>query len=206
MVATSLESECASFERIKELLEYNPFSGKISRKVSQGGQKVGSAAGYLHNDHLRIRVDGKQYYASRIAHLLMTGNWPNKNPEHQNQQGCDNRWSNIKDEAGQHENQGVSGLQANNTSDLRGVTWDKNRKKWVSQIHLYGKNIRLGRFDNKDEAGLVRDAAARLAWTPRFQHLNHPGITAHHIILSDRVLRQIEAAMADEAEVLSIAA
>jgi hypothetical protein len=162
--------------------------------------KAGDAAGCLgEGGYLQIRVDSKQYNTHRIAHLLMTRSWPNGNPEHENQIKIDNRWSNIKDLAPPHDNSGNKGLQINNTSGLRGVSWRRWNKRWQVHIYIHGKSINLGCFDNKDEAGLVWDAAARLAWTPRFQRLNHPRITAHHITLSDLALRQIEAAMTSQA-------
>jgi|ERR1019366_2185917 hypothetical protein len=194
--------DCATFERVNGLLEYNPFTGKISRKVSSGRHgrwKAGTSAGCLSGGYNRIQIDGKSYKAHRIAHLLMTGNWPERDPEHANQKGVDNIWKNIKDVAPQHDNQGNRGLQVNNISGLRGVRWNRARKKWYVQIQVYGRRIHLGSFDSRDDAGLIWDAAARLVWIPRFQHLNHPGITAHHIVLNMRALRQIDAAMASPA-------
>jgi hypothetical protein len=190
-----LDEDCATFERVNELLEYNPFNGKISWKIPCSNQKAGDAAGYLDEDYLRISIDGKTYYAHRLAHLLMTGHWPEQNPEHKNQQGADNRWKNIKDLAPQHDNVGNTRLNSRNTSGLRGVTWDKRDKKWKVRILVYGKNIHLGRFDDKEEAGLVWDAAAKIVWSPRFQYLNFLDCFSDHIVLKPKVLRQIEAAM-----------
>jgi hypothetical protein len=41
---------------------------------------------------------------------------------------------------------------ANNTSGVRGVSWDKSRGKWIATICVSGKQRNLGRFDNKDRA------------------------------------------------------
>lgn len=47
----------------------------------------------------------------------------------------------------------------NNTSGIRGVTWDKARKKWRAQIEFKGKAYNLGRYDRKEDAEKVRKIA-----------------------------------------------
>ena len=42
--------------------------------------------------------------------------------------------------------------QKNNTSGFSGVSWDKERSKWVAYIVVNKKRIKLGRFANKEEA------------------------------------------------------
>lgn len=39
-----------------------------------------------------------------------------------------------------------------NSSGFMGVTWDRDRRKWVSQIHYNGKHYNFGRFKEKEEA------------------------------------------------------
>ena len=38
------------------------------------------------------------------------------------------------------------------SSNYTGVSWDKNKRKWQSQIKINNKNIFLGRFNNELEA------------------------------------------------------
>lgn len=47
----------------------------------------------------------------------------------------------------------------NNTSGIRGVTWDKSREKWQAQIEFKGKNYYLGRYDNIEDAAKIRKIA-----------------------------------------------
>ena len=44
------------------------------------------------------------------------------------------------------------GKNKNNTSGYKGVTWDKNRNKWIAQIKKDYTHIFIGRFTNKKEA------------------------------------------------------
>lgn len=50
-------------------------------------------------------------------------------------------------------------LFKNNTSGVRGVVWDKSRKKWMAQITFKGKNHYLGRYNKKEEAIEARKKA-----------------------------------------------
>jgi hypothetical protein len=52
------------------------------------------------------------------------------------------------------------GMQINNTSGRKGVTWCKKRKKWQAQITANGIHKYIGHFSSVDEAG---DAYAKIA-------------------------------------------
>lgn len=41
----------------------------------------------------------------------------------------------------------------NNTTGIKGVSYDSSRRKYVAQIEFKGKHYHLGRFDTKEEAG-----------------------------------------------------
>jgi hypothetical protein len=177
-----------------KFLSYDPETGILLWKVSVGSRALaGSEAGCLNKSsgYIQIRIHGRKYYAHRIAHLLMTGHWPDGNPEHENLIKTDNRWVNIQTLApSQSENGGHRGLQRNNTSGLKGVRWVKGHwvnGRYVSRVHFRGKQIHLGYFDDLRLAGLHYDAAAKLAWGLRFSCLNFPSEESDHIVLSERV-------------------
>ena len=46
-----------------------------------------------------------------------------------------------------------------NTSGVKGVTWDKARKKWRAQIEFQKKHYNLGRYENKEDAIAARKEA-----------------------------------------------
>lgn len=48
-----------------------------------------------------------------------------------------------------------------NKSGIKGVSWDKNRNKWVAQITFKGKNYNLGRYNNKEDAREAREKAEK---------------------------------------------
>jgi hypothetical protein len=145
--------------RLKELLHYDPETGHFTRRVPRGGMVVGSRAGKLNTSgHRQIRIDRRMYLAHRLAFLYMLGSFPTDCVDHINQVKDDNRWGNLRP-ATRQQNQGNKGLQRNNSSGHRGVSWDKRQGKWVAQGGRSGGRIHLGRFDSLEEA-----AAAARSW------------------------------------------
>jgi hypothetical protein len=185
----------ATFERVNELLRYEPETGKLYWKISRKGVKgAGSEAGGLNCDgYITVGIEGKKYYAHRVAHLLVNKVWPDRDPEHENLIKSDNRWENIKDLATGSENMGNRVAYSNNTSGLKGVSWFKRDKKWQVHVGINGTAIGVGYFEDHRLAGLTYDAAAKAVWGLRFSNLNFPTEESDHIVLPDRVIRRIEA-------------
>lgn len=46
----------------------------------------------------------------------------------------------------------ITANKKNNTSGFSGVSWDKERSKWVAYIVIDKKRKKLGRFDDKKDA------------------------------------------------------
>ena len=78
--------------------------------------------------------------------------------DHINMNPLDNRKCNLRICTIQQNNFNKK-EQTNNTSGRVGVTWDKQTNKWLAQIQVDGKNIKLGRFKNKEEAIRAREEA-----------------------------------------------
>lgn len=60
-----------------------------------------------------------------------------------------------------------------NTSEFKGVCWDRARAKWVAQIKIHRRHIFLGRFYVEVDAARAYDAAAKLHFG-EFARLNFP--------------------------------
>lgn len=82
----------------------------------------------------------------RMSHVIC-----GKYYDHINRNPLDNRKSNLRP-ANYTENARNYSIQQNNTSGYSGVSWDKERLKWVSYIIINKKRKKLGRFTNKEEA------------------------------------------------------
>ena len=79
--------------------------------------------------------------------------------DHIDQNKTNNQIKNLRitDKKGNSNNRS---LQSNNTSGYRGVSWDKNMKKWVAYIKNEGKMIRIGYYATAKEASIKRNEKA----------------------------------------------
>jgi len=151
-----------TFERVRELLDYDPATGAFTWRVAPSRSvKAGSRAGRINgHGYRRIKIDRRLYQASRLAWLYMTGAWPAGEIDHINRIRDDERIANLR-EATRREQEGNKGLQANNTSGNRGVYWHTQKWRWAAQIYTSGRNRHLGLFATKEDAAAAYDAAAR---------------------------------------------
>jgi hypothetical protein len=102
------------------------------------------------------RVNGKQR-GIRMHRVILNA------PEsvfvdHKNHNTLDNSRLNIR-LATRLQNRWNADKQKNNTSGFKGVTWSKQRQRWVVFIFVDGKRKFLGRFKSRELAGAARRAA-----------------------------------------------
>lgn len=67
------------------------------------------------------------------------------NVDHINGDKLDNRRENLR-VATQGQNLMNTAKRSDNISGYKGVSWDKEKRKWVAQIHYQGKHIHIGRY------------------------------------------------------------
>lgn len=72
--------------------------------------------------------------------------------DHINGNPLDNRKSNLRVCSHKNNIRNRKILNKNNSSGIRGVSWDKTRNRWVAQLMFNKKHIYLGRFENKEDA------------------------------------------------------
>ena len=145
--------------KLKSLLNYDLETGNFHWQVNRGSLKKGSKAGSpaSRDRYIVIVIEGKKYFAHRLAFLYMEGRWPEQ-IDHINHVREDNSWDNLR-EVTHQENHRNKPLQSNNKSGYHGVSWDKLRGKWTAFIKIDGKKKHLGRFETKEQAIEVRKEA-----------------------------------------------
>lgn len=149
-------------ERLKQILHYDPQSGDWTRLVTRNNNaKMGVVAGSKKpTGYILIGVDGTIYRAHRLAWLYMTGRWPRNQIDHKDGNPSNNCWLNLR-EATNGQNKANSLKNSNNTSGLKGVSWNKFHKKWYAYIGLNGRKESLGYYQTKEEAHSAYLAAAK---------------------------------------------
>jgi hypothetical protein len=113
-------------------------------------------------------------HVGRVAHVMMHREilgCPQSHIDHANRNRLDNRRANLR-LASSSENCRNKGMQKNNTSGYRGVTFHRGR--WEAQIGMPGRKVKyLGSSQEASEAARMYDAAARIQFG-EFAVLNFP--------------------------------
>lgn len=102
------------------------------------------------------------WMANRVhgyMHRLIARTPPGMSTDHINCDKLDNRRCNLRI-CTQSQNMANTTPPANNKSGIKGVSWDKARKKWA--VYLKHKRIcmNIGRFDSLDDARAAYEVAA----------------------------------------------
>jgi len=149
--------------RLIELLSYDLDTGVFTRRAGVGPTHIGDVAGNPCHGYWQICIDGRSYYAHRLAWLYMTGEWPKEQIDHINMDKTDNRWNNLR-LATPSQNTCNQSARSTNKVGMKGVS--PNGKRFSAQITIDGTCHHLGTFDTPALAhSAYADAAAILHGT-----------------------------------------
>ncbi|MCE0874158.1 MULTISPECIES: HNH endonuclease signature motif containing protein [Pseudomonas] len=147
-----------AIDRLREEFTYDADSGVIrSLSVRAMGRIEGAKSP---NGYLKLRLDGVNLYAHRVAWALTHGVWPAHDIDHINGERDDNRLSNLR-ALRRHENLQNMRKRRPGASGVRGITWDKQTQTWRAQLSAQGKRINIGRFKDKEMAEVAYLEAKR---------------------------------------------
>jgi hypothetical protein len=146
--------------QVREMFSY--AEGKLFwRKKASQKTVVNSEAGTFRktDGYRQIMLNKHIYRTHRLIYLYHHG-WIPELIDHINQNISDNRIENLRP-ATRAENAYNSKLRIDNTSGVKGVTWCKNKRKWMARLYAEKKCLNLGRFaDVKDAISAVMFARA----------------------------------------------
>jgi hypothetical protein len=159
--------------RLREELHYYPATGHFqwAKPGKNRRPRVGCVQTvnekYTKYRRLVIRLGGRNYFASRLAWLWMTGEWPQGEVDHENRDSLDNRWENLRDAT---HSQNQLNRKANhkeyksNVSGINGVYRHSNGNRWVAEL----RGRYLGCFATKEEAAaaVLSDGAPTVGDAP----------------------------------------
>lgn len=166
MMTLTADMPCkvVSYARAAELLEYNPETGEFTWKVyldcarRRHGMSGKKACSVNADGYISIMIDGRNYPAHRLAFLLVTGYFPDKQVDHINHIRDDNRWENLR-EFDHIQNSRNLAMPRHNTSGATGVSWFRSGGKWRAYISRDRKQINLGLFEDFFDAVCARKSA-----------------------------------------------
>lgn len=144
-------------DRLRALLEYDSTTGVFRWRVDVGrwgrikaGTITGSPDAF---GHLRVQVDGRLYYAHRLAWLYMTGDWPSGEVDHIDGVPHSNAFSNLRDVPHQVNTENRRKANRDKASGLPiGVSIDRRDGRYRADITVRGKGVSLGRYSDPERA------------------------------------------------------
>ena len=144
-------------EKLKEYLAYDINTGIFSWVERKGMRKpVGSEAGWVHPKGYRyIEFDGCAYFAHRLAFLYVLNRVPEQ-VDHKDRTKDNNRWLNLLP-ANNSTNQRNTGIRKTNTSGYKGVSYNKQKSKWIARITFRGVDTYIGAYQTREAAALARE-------------------------------------------------
>ena len=166
-------------EQLRALLHYDPETGLFTWREGIAHWRAGLPAGTettrgtkwaTHvviglgttstRRYAEIGIRKNVYRAHRLAWLYVYGEWPERDIDHINGDGTDNRIINLR-LATTAQNAMNRMLRRDNTSGVKGVSWNKKSGQWLAHIGYGGKILHLGLFDTIEEAKVARLKAAK---------------------------------------------
>jgi hypothetical protein len=149
-------------EDVDRVLKYDAVSGKFTWRVRTSIRVVvGGEAGSVTNfGYVSIRINGRAYQAHKLAWLVSTGCWPDRDIDHINGDRTDNRFCNLR-EATRSQNNYNAKRRSDNKSGYKGVFWNTQRQRWHARVQREGKQIHVGFFKCPTAAFLARRKVAQ---------------------------------------------
>ena len=138
-------------EYLKECIDYNPDTGSWKWKITEGRGIYGEIAYYTDKTYLNTRILGKYYTTNRLIWFYMTGEFPSKEVFvlTKNNIFTDLRWDNLCLGSNRDTNQKKKVVSK---TGFKGISFNKQHKKYQARIQYSGKNINLGYFPTPEEA------------------------------------------------------
>jgi HNH endonuclease/AP2 domain len=148
-------------EELHRILHYDPETGIFTFLVQRGARRIGQKAGCPDaRGHLIFSIHGRSYRAHRVAWLYVHGRWPAQQIDHIDGIRDNNAINNLR-EASNLENSRNSKRYVTNKSGFKGVSFCKEKNKWVAHINTKGKTKHLGYFRTPELASILYEKTAK---------------------------------------------
>jgi hypothetical protein len=136
-------------ERLHAAFTYDPATGVFRKKAT--GQQIG----FRHFEYVVLGYDRKKLRAHRVAWAMTYGAWPERDIDHVNRNGTDNRLENLRLAT---PSQNTANTVRRNSIGRRGVRIMKG--KYQANIKIGQKQKNLGTYGTIDEAAHAYNKAA----------------------------------------------
>lgn len=137
---------------LRKALTYDPSTGLFHWLIAPSHRaKPGDAAGCVRSDgYARIQLFGKKYLAHRLAWFYVMGEWPSAEVDHEDGDGSNNRWRNLRLATRRVNMQNQRRARRDNSTGLLGATAVGNR--FQATINVDGAPRYLGCYGTPQAA------------------------------------------------------
>ncbi len=151
---------------VASIIRYNPEDGTFVSLATRGGHvwpgKTLEPA-LTDTGYRRLKISHRSYLCSRLAHLLMTGRWPEQFMDHIDGNRSNDRWGNLRAVTPAMNAHNLHAARSYNATKLMGVTRRGNGAgEWFdARICVDYKLQHIGCFKTADEAHAAYLSAKR---------------------------------------------
>ncbi len=142
--------------RLRTVLDYDQETGVFRWRCDRPGVRAGVAGGVAVHGYWRLKVDGRFWYAHRLAWFYVYGEIPDREIDHIDGNRANNAIANLR-AASTRQNQ-QNKIARLPSSGFRGVR--KQCNKWCAKIRIDGKYTHIGSYDTPEAASAAYEEAA----------------------------------------------
>ena len=148
--------------QLRKFFEYDPLTGEVRNLITRGRAKAGNVAGTLSDDgYLVVMFLGQNERLHRIIWCMQTGVWPELLIDHEDGNGLNNRWRNLREASTAENGQNLNATSARTGRPLGVSPLPSGR--WRARIKVDYREKHIGVFPTEAEAHQAYAAAkARL--------------------------------------------
>ena len=150
-----MNRETITQKRLKELVSYDPDTGRFTLLIASARRPVGTVFTVKYPNHyIKISLDGRAYEAHRLAWFYVHGVFPHR-IDHKDRVRTNNKIENLRP-ATYSQNMYNTPMRRSNTSGFKGVSFVKGR--WQASCGVNKKNHYLGSYATPEEASAAYEA------------------------------------------------
>lgn len=137
---------------LHSMFEYKPETGDLVWRYNRSPRaRSGAAVGIVHASGYKVtHIRKKNYLVHRLVWALHHGKYPSQ-LDHINGNKLDNRIENLR-ECTSRQNGANKGLQRNNKTGFKGVSYCSRQNRYQATCRVDGKKKWLGYFDSAEAA------------------------------------------------------
>lgn len=150
-------NEALTVDALLSMMSFDAASGVFIWLCNRHNSiRSGAEAGYsLRSGRVFIRINGTRYARAHLAWLATHGTLPRFEIDHMDGDPSNDRPSNLRDvshKANLENRRRPNSRVGGRSSAYLGVSWKKDKQKWVANISSNRKALHLGYFDTEHAA------------------------------------------------------